>query len=121
MSWVKLDDRFWCNERILAVGNEAAGAFARLLSYAGSAEDDGRVPAQIVEFVTCRRKTIVDALLTAGLLVENGTGYVIPDYLKFNHSKQELEEMRKQKAAAGRLGGLAKARAGAKAGAKADV
>ena len=114
MTWTKLDDGFWSNPTIEDVGNEAAGVYVRMLSYCGQHLTDGRVPASAAKFIACRRKPLT-ALVSAGLLVRRGEDYTVVGFLDFNPSKDEVEERRKVRAAAGRRGGLAKARANAKA------
>src|SRR4051812_14867783 len=116
--WVKLDDKFWSDPAVLTVGNEAAGVFARMLSYCGSHGTDGHIGTDIARFISSSRKKPVDALVEAGLLAPNGDGFSVPRFLEFNPSASEWAEISERKAAAGRLGGLAKAKARAVAGAR---
>lgn len=103
MAWVKLDDKFWADPRVEEVGNEAAGAFARMLSYCGDHLTDGIVSAAKANYIA--RRKIVDRLAEFGLIVKRGDGWIIPDYLDFNPSRSEVEVMRAQRAEAGRKGG----------------
>lgn len=112
MSWTKLDDRFWGNPKILAAGNEATGVYCRALSYCSEHLTEGHIPDDALRLIAGRRKPI-DALLEAKLIVQNGTGYVIPDYLEFNPSRAEIEAIRKKRASAGRRGGRSKGEANA--------
>jgi hypothetical protein len=94
VTWTRLDDDFWSNPKVVAVGNEAAGAYARMLSYCGRHLTDGRVPAETASFIT--RPTVIRRLEEYSFIVRNGAGYVIPDYLEFNPSREKvLAERRK--------------------------
>src|SRR5690606_7095075 len=67
------------------------------------------------EDVTC--KTIIPLLVDAGLWDEVEDGYVIHDYTDYQPTKEQVEEERRKKSEAGRLGGQASAQARAQAGA----
>ena len=92
MTWTKLDDGFWSEPRILAVGNEAAGVFARILSYCGRHETDGAVPEEVARFIGRTKK--LDELVGVGLLEKLDNGYLVPDFLRFNPSRAQLEAKR---------------------------
>lgn len=147
MSWTRLDDGFWGHPKIEAAGNAATGLFARSLSYCGAYSTGGFVPASWaqrigtpaevkalvrvglwekvaagdVREVTGRRdsggRSLPDAVVTMP-----AEGYFIPDFLHFNWTKSEVENLRLKRREAGRVGGYAKAgaTAHAKAGATAD-
>lgn len=93
MSWVKLDDKFWGNPKVLAVGNEAAGAYARLLSFCGDHLTDGVVPDETARFIA--RPKVIDRLAEFGFIRRRGEGWLIPDYLEFNPSKSSIEAKRR--------------------------
>jgi hypothetical protein len=95
--WVKLDDGFWSDPVIDHLGNEAAGVFARMLSYCGQHLTDGKVSPGAVRYIT-RKQRVLDGLEGYGLIVPNGEGYLIPDYLKFNPSREQVEEKRRRDA-----------------------
>lgn len=106
MAWVKLDDRFWSNPKVVTAGNDAAGAYARLLSYCAAHLTDGHVPAGICGFI-CADVGTLTSLLENGLIRQDRTGdYVVPDFLQFNPSRADVEAQRKARAEAGRIGGL---------------
>ena len=44
VSWTKLDDGFWMHPKVLMAGNEAAGIFARCLSYCAGHDTCGVIP-----------------------------------------------------------------------------
>lgn len=92
MPWVKLDDGFWSNPKVIGAGNEAAGAYARLLSYCGQQLTDGQVEDHIAKFVA--KPMVIKKLDEHGLVVKSGSGLVIPDYLDYNPTKEKAEEER---------------------------
>lgn len=92
MPWVKLDDGFWANPKVLAVGNEAAGAFARILSYCGQQLTDGHVDDQTAKYIA--KASVYRKLEAHGFIERNGQGWQIPDYLEFNPSREKVEKER---------------------------
>lgn len=88
MPWVKLDDKFWADPRIEEAGNEAAGAFARMLSYCGDHLTDGKVTAAKARYIA--KPKVVERLAEFGFLVKRGEGWLIPDYLDFNPSREQV-------------------------------
>ena len=94
MTWTKLDDGFYDNPKILGVGNEAAGVYARLLSYCGRHETDWAIPAEVARFVG--RAKALTRLVDAGLVERLDNGLRIPDYLTFNPSHAALEAKREK-------------------------
>lgn len=92
MTWVRLDDKFWGNPKVQIVGNEAAGAFARMLAFCGDHLTDGKVPEDTARFIA--KPKVLDALETYGFIEKNGVGYVIPDFLDYNPSREAVEQKR---------------------------
>lgn len=92
MTWTKLDDDFWSHPKVLRVGNEAAGAYVRMLSYCGKHLTDGHVEEEVARFITKPR--ILEALAEANFISQNGNGWLIPDYLEFNPSREQIREKR---------------------------
>ena len=103
MTWTKLDDQFWSNPKVEHVGNEAAGAYARMLSYCGDHLTEGKLTDGAARYIT--RPKIIDRLAEFGFIVRNGSGWVIPGYLEFNPTRAEVEATRKARVEAGRKGG----------------
>jgi hypothetical protein len=107
VSWARLDDGFWMHPKVLMVGNTAAGVFARCLSYCGSYLTDGLVPEPIATQIAGGDRKALQALVDHDLLTHLPSGgFHIRDYLEYNRSKEETEAARKQRAEAGRKGGL---------------
>lgn len=112
MPWVKLDDAFWANPKVVAVGNEAAGAYCRMLSYCGQHLTDGAIDDATAKFIA--RPALFNKLAEHGFIQRNGKGWVIPDYLDFNPSRAKVEAKRKARVDAGKKGGVASGKARSK-------
>jgi hypothetical protein len=105
MPWLKLDDAFWANPKIVEAGNEAAGAYVRMLSYCAQQLTDGHIKESAAKVIANQR--IRKRLVDHGLLERNGKGWVIPDFLDFNPSREKVEATRKARSEAGKKGGKA--------------
>ena len=93
MPWVRLDDKLHSHPKILRVGNEGAGLYARALSYCGDLLTDGFVPAEWVKGVATAK--LARTLMAAGLWQEVDGGFQIPDFLDLNPSREQVESKRK--------------------------
>jgi hypothetical protein len=95
--WTKLDDGFWANPKILQAGDEAAGIFARMLSYCGR-YSDGEVPDDAANIITAGNLTILERLAEVDLIKRRKTGWLIPSYSEHNLSRAEWDEKRRKNA-----------------------
>lgn len=112
MPWVKLDDSFWSNPKVEEVGNEAAGAYVRMLSYCGRHLTNGHVGDGPARYITTTR--ICKRLTQHGFLERNSSGWIIPDYLEYNPSREKAEAKQKARSRAGKKGGVASGQARSK-------
>ena len=114
MGWLRIDDRFADDPDIIELGNEAAGAFVRLLAYCSKHATDGLIPRPYAAMIS--PKKVLDSLASRGLLVEAAKGetftvtgrrdsgrrhlddvtviagydsYFVPKYLHYNTSAEE--------------------------------
>jgi hypothetical protein len=100
MTWTKLDDSFYDCPKVVHVGNEVAGAFARSLSYCGRHNTDGKLPKSIGLGVICDgKRSVLKKLLEYDFWREHGASeYLIPDYLDFNPSAEKVAAERERAA-----------------------
>lgn len=110
MPWARLDDGFWRNTKLEAVSLAALGLYALGLSYAGDQTTDGKISERRARDLARGRRSLIDELVNCGLWTVEAGGYVIRDFLDYNPSAEEWANLSERRAAAGRLGGLAKAR-----------
>jgi hypothetical protein len=123
MTWVKLDDEFYINPKVVAAGPLGISLYVCALSYCGKHLTDGFIPRRIlptllnVEGVwdkTYPAGSEDDSSWTlretAGVLVELGLwevidgGYQVHDYLTYNPTREQVEATREAKVEAGKLG-----------------
>ena len=107
MPWFRLDDGFHNHPKVRSAGNAATGLWVRCATYSAQYMTDGHVAADTALGYGTRRE--IDRLVAAGLWLPNGTGFLIPDYLEYNHSAAEIRARRAETAANKRAGGLARA------------
>ncbi len=89
MPWFRLEDTFGGHPKVDQAGNAATGLWVRCATYSAQYLLDGHIPADVARRYGKPRE--INALLNAGLWIQNGDGgYVIPDYLEFNPSRQQV-------------------------------
>ena len=120
MAYTNTDYSFWTNPKVRAAGKDAAFLYIAGNGFCNEYLTDGFISDADIETVAFNAfmrspKKAVEALMVAGLWDRVRGGYKIHDYLKYNKSKKEIEELRSKKTAAGRKGGQASAQASAQA------
>lgn len=139
MPWVKVDDHFAEHPKHAAVGPVGWGVWLAGLAYCNRQLTDGFIPAAVAETIGGKWRVLapaatkveqewtisrtngvgsenIDADWVIALLVGVGLwsrvagGYMVHDYPDYQPSKAEVLADRARKAAAGRLGGLARGR-----------
>lgn len=144
MPWVRLDEKFARNPKVVEAGPLGIAMQVAGLCYCNDNLTDGRVPtpvaATLLDFTGLGMRIwsgemagggedatwqmVVADLVAAGLWHEPGhdcpscpevrSGYFIHDYFDYQPSKEQVEELREARSAAGRKGGQARAKAIAK-------
>jgi len=92
LPWVRLDENFADHPKVERVGPLAAWLHIAALCYSARHLTDGRIPkAKAVRLVDIPDPAEhVSALLSEGIWVENGTDYVIHDYLDYQPSRDSV-------------------------------
>ena len=99
MGWIKLDDGFFNNVKIVSVGKDAKVLYIAGLCYSGAALTDGSIPKNAVHIlgaqagVKSTRKPATE-LVEAGLWIEAGDRYQVHDYHEYNSRAQDVREKR---------------------------
>lgn len=96
MPWSKFDDAFWSHPKTLRAGNEAVGAFVRLVCYCSQYLTDGTVDADTALSIAGRPK-VLDKLVSVGLLERDGDSFLVHDYLSHHPSRAQVEAQREAK------------------------
>ena len=89
MSWVRLDDALFSHPKVLRAGNEALGAWVRMLTYCAAYLTDGVIDAETALSLAGRQK-VIDKLVTARLLDRDGDTLRVHDYLAHNPSRAQV-------------------------------
>lgn len=115
MTWVRMDDQWPFNRKLLHVEPTERLMWAMSIAYASSQNTDGVIDvpmARMLAFMAgCQDATeAAEKLVKAGLwdAYEDGR-WSVHDYLDFNFSAAERRDLSDQRAAAGRRGGMARA------------
>jgi hypothetical protein len=114
MSWVKMDDQWPFHRKLRLVEPLDRLMWAMAIAYCSAQDTDGRLDGPMLEMVAfCAGVTkpyeAADRLVSAGLLDLDAGGWRVHNYLKFNFSSTERDEITSKRAEAGRKGGQKKA------------
>lgn len=110
MSWVKIDDQFPYNRKIISAGIEGRSLYITALCYVSHQLTDGFIPEPVLPVLQAL-SGVTDVKQTASKLLEvclwdacEG-GYMIHDYLEYNPTKDEVLKTREARKEAGAAGG----------------
>lgn len=103
MAWIKLDDQFTTNDKVMAAGKDGRELYISALCHCGKnltdgfiAESTARQLAAIVEVYDWA--SAVSRLLEVGLWSTTDGGYLVNDYLEYNPSRDDVESRRAARA-----------------------
>lgn len=115
MTWVRMDDSWPFNRKLLHVEPAERLMWAMSIAYSSSQNTDGTIDVPMARMLAFMAGVddvtrAAERLVAAGLWDASGDGeWAVHDYLEFNFSAAERRELSDQRAAAGRRGGLARA------------
>jgi len=93
MTWFKIDDDFFFHPKVIAASNSAIGLFVRCGSWASNHLTDGFIPDKVIEMFGSDAD--ITRLVNVGLLEEtDGDGYLMPAFLDYNPSADEVKATR---------------------------
>ena len=92
MPWFRLEDSFHQHPKVVQAGNAATGLWIRCATHSAQYLTDGAVSEEVAH--TYGKSREIDKLLTVGLWIRNGNGFLIPDYLEYNPSAAEVRKER---------------------------
>lgn len=109
MSWVRIDDKLSFHRKVLKAGNEALGAWIRMLTWCSDHLTDGAIPDDLALLIA-GQQTVIDRLVVSNLIELDQDGYRIHDYHDHNPTANEVRSHRdvitEQKVASGKYGGI---------------
>jgi hypothetical protein len=110
MGWFKVDDQLAFHSKTVMAGNTAMGLWVRAGAWASAQLTDGKVPKHMAKAMANQEDA--DALVMAGLWVDDGDDYRFHDWDVFQPSaakeKARREEISRVRSEAGRKGAQAK-------------
>ncbi len=108
--WVRVETRFPSHPKVLDVGPLGEALWLRGLCYAGEHLTDGFVPTSYLKRMgDMKALAVAERLVAAGLWSACEGGYLIHEYLQWQQSREEIEDIRSKRVEAGRRGGKQKA------------
>lgn len=116
MSWVALDDQIFMNKKVARCDPNTKLLYIVGLVYCGNQLTDGYIEQDTLPLLAgmagidlANAKQNASKLVSIGLWDVTADQWHIPDYLDYNPSREEVLRKKAVRAAAGKLGGLAKA------------
>ncbi len=111
MPWVKLDDAFFDNVKVIRAGRDARDLYLAGLCFCARQLTDGFIPEGQVPRLAADASVEGGAALAAklvdvGLWTVADGGYEVHDYLVYNPSREQSLALRQARAEAGSVGGL---------------
>ena len=103
MSWVKIDERLSEHPKIVGLSDRAFRVHINALCYCNRNLTDGRIPGGALRSLMGNER-LAGQLVSAGLWEQNGTGWLVHDYLDFNFSREQVERRREERRKAGEKG-----------------
>lgn len=98
MTWVRLDDLFDEHPKVRMAGQSAAWMYVAGLCYSSRHLTNGLIPsaalAGLGQFPGTKAKKLAATLVEVGLWEKDPQGYRIHDYLKWNRSREQVENER---------------------------
>lgn len=99
MAWVRLDDQFPDNKKVVPLTDAAFRLHVSAMCWSMQQLTDGIIPKTIVKklawFHDGESNALLTELLTAELWHDIGVSYEIHDYLEYNPSAEEIKRKRK--------------------------
>lgn len=103
MPWFRLDDQAAFHAKLVAAGNAAVGAWARMGMWSSGQLTNGVVPEAIANVIASKEE--IDRCLAVRLLERvDGTSFQVHDFLDYNPSRDDVLAEREAKRAGGRKG-----------------
>jgi len=101
MTWIKIDDQFFQNPKIIDLSKDAKLLYLCALTYCGSQLTDGIISKSALRVISATvdvSSTVATELVHVGLWEVTEGGYDIHDYLEYNPSKDQVKHDRQQNA-----------------------
>ena len=88
MPWFRVEESFHYHPKVRLAGNAAVGLWVRCGTYSAQYLTDGHVPPDIAAAYGRTRE--IEALVAARLWLPNDGGFLMPDFLEYNPSAEQV-------------------------------
>lgn len=110
MAWARIDDNFFSHPKIRKAGNNAAMLYLAALCHSNAYMTEGYIADDVLDLIGIQAfqndpKQSADRLVECGLFIRIDDGYLIHDFLEYNYSRQQINDIKTKRAEAGRQGG----------------
>ena len=109
--WARFDDQFWTHRKVILAGNEATGAFVRIVCCCAQRLSNGRIDHATALLIAAKQK-VLDRLVEVGMLERAEDGFIVHDWRDWQPSAEEVavkrSELAAKRAEAGRRGASAR-------------
>ena len=110
MAWARIDDNFFNHPKVRKAGKDAVIFHMAALCHCNSFTTDGFISDDTLELIAAQafqRKAngLAEVLVECELWDRIEGGYQIHDYLEYNYSKQQVNEIKTKRSEAGKQGG----------------
>lgn len=116
MTWFRVDDSFPFHSKVIGLPDCAKALWLTAGAWSAGTSQPGFVPSSALVAFCGDPDTATEALVARGLWERASGGFRFHDWEVYNFTADEVAERKQKRAEAGRLGGLAKARAKQSAG-----
>jgi hypothetical protein len=93
MPWFRLDDGFYDNPKVTRAGNPAIGLWVRAATWSAKHLTDGHIPDHIMRGLGTQAQAA--QLEAIRMVVHVNDEYIIPDWLDYNLSAEQIRAERK--------------------------
>ena len=96
MAWLRIDDGFPENRKVLALPRRERWTWLEVMAYCARQQNGGQVPNSSSDIVRHATPAFIQAAFDAGLLVLTDTGYEVHDWDEYN-PKDPTNAVRQQR------------------------
>lgn len=110
MAWARIDDKFFSHPKVRSAGKDAALLYLASLCHCNSFVTEGFVSNDMLSLVGAQAfqrnyKASAARLVECGLWHKTEGGYLINDFLKYNYSRKQIDEIKEKRSESGKQGG----------------
>ncbi len=110
MAWARIDDNFFNHPKVRKSGKDAIIFYVAALCHCNAFLTEGFIADDMLDLVGMqafqrRPKELADRLVECDLLDRVEGGYLIHDFLDYNYSRTQIEEIKSKRSDAGKQGG----------------